>query len=85
MENEHEQRIESHLAQAFQRVTPSSAFVNTVRGRIHNATPQMAVKSFSQQRKSVLLTLGGVLSASLLILTLARVAYYLIGRSKQAV
>jgi hypothetical protein len=85
MDSKHEQRIESYLAQALQPVTPSSAFVNTVRGRIHNATPQIVVKSFSQQRKSILLTLGGVLSASLLILTLARVAYYLIGRSKQAV
>ncbi|MDX9990976.1 MAG: hypothetical protein RBS68_02900 [Anaerolineales bacterium] len=87
MKNEHEQaRIESHLAQAFQRVTPSRAFVDTVRGRIHNRGPEVVVyRPFSHQQKEVLLTLGGVLSASLLILTLARVFYYLLGRSKQTI
>jgi hypothetical protein len=78
-------QIESRLEQAFERVTPSSAFVNTVRKRIQNPRPQVLVEKFSYKRRTALLALGGVLSASLLILTLARIAYYLIGRSKQAV
>ncbi|PKN91454.1 MAG: hypothetical protein CVU44_19035 [Chloroflexi bacterium HGW-Chloroflexi-6] len=84
MEKEHEQHIESRLSQALLRVTPSHAFVNTVRGRIQDSAPQVMVEKFSERRKAVLFTLGGVLSASLLILTLARVAYYLIGRSRQS-
>jgi hypothetical protein len=84
MQKEQEQHIEEHLSQVFQRVVPSRAFVNTVRERIqHPATPIM-IENFPPQRKTLLLTLGGVLSVSLFLLTLARIAYYLIGRSKQA-
>lgn len=85
MSNESESQIESRLTHAFERVTPSRAFVNTVRERIQNPRPQVLVEKFSHKKRGVLLALGGVLSASLLILTLARVLYYLLGRSKQAV
>lgn len=77
--------IESRLAQAFQRVRPSTAFVNTVRERIQIRQPQVIVEKFSRKRQTMMLALGGVLSASLLILTLARIVYYLLGRSKQSV
>jgi aspartokinase len=76
-------RFENRLAQTFQRVKPSPAFLNIVRGHIQVRHPQVMVKQFSRQRREILITLGGVLSASLLILTLARVIYYLLGRSKQ--
>ncbi|MFO7583302.1 MAG: hypothetical protein R6W69_01130 [Anaerolineales bacterium] len=82
MQNEQD-RLENHLAQAFQRVQPSPAFLNTVRGHIQMRTPLVMVEQMSRQRREILITLGGVLSASLLILTLARVIYYLLGRSKQ--
>lgn len=82
--NEHVKNIESRLTQTFRRVTPSSTFVNTVRGRIHNGSQQMVMQKQSP-RHHLLLALGGVLSASLLILTLARVLFYLVGRSKQSV
>jgi len=85
MEKVHDKNIEKRLAQVFQRVTPSRTFVNTVRERFQDATPQVVVEKFSQRRKATLLTLGGVLSVSLLILTIARVVYYLLGRSKQTV
>jgi hypothetical protein len=82
MQNEQD-RFENRLAQTFQRVQPSPAFLNTVRGHIQMRTPQVMVAQMSRKRREILITLGGVLSASLLILTLARVAYYLLGRSKQ--
>jgi aspartokinase len=78
------QNIENRLAQAFQRVTPSRAFVNTVRERIQHTQPPMVVRQFSRRRRDMIFALGGVLSVSLLILTIARVVYYLLGRSKQA-
>jgi type IV secretory pathway VirB6-like protein len=84
MNDEHKQNIESRLTQTFQRVTPSSAFVNTVRNRINKSAPTMTIEKFSEKRRNTLRALGGVLSVSLLILTVARVVYYLIGRSKQA-
>ena len=83
MNKEYEQNIESRLAQTFQRVTPSRTFVNIVRKRFDNTTQPVVMQRFSKKRRRLLFALGGVLSASLLLLTLARVAYYLIGRSKQ--
>jgi hypothetical protein len=85
MNQEPVSQIESKLTRAFERVTPSRAFVNTVRERIQSPRPRVLIERFSPKKRGVLLALGGVLSASLLILTLARVLYYLLGRSKQAV
>jgi hypothetical protein len=83
MLNEQVQNIESHLEQTFRRVTPSREFVNTVRGRMGGEVPLMAVRRRSS-RRSALLTLSGVLSVSLLLLTVARLLFYLLGRSKRA-
>jgi hypothetical protein len=82
MQNEQD-RLENRLAQTLQRVKPSPAFLNTVRGHIQTRTPPVIIKQMPRQRREILITLGGVLSASLLILTFARVIYYLLGRSKQ--
>ena len=84
MKKEQEEQFESHLAQVFQRVTPSRTFVNTVRERIQHPAPPITIEKLPQRRKTLIVALGGVLSFSLLLITLARVAYYLIGRSKQA-
>jgi len=82
MQNEQD-RLENRLAQTLQRVKPSPAFLNTVRRHIQVRTPPVIIEQMPRQRREILITLGGVLSASLLILTFARVIYYLLGRSKQ--
>jgi hypothetical protein len=82
MQNQQD-RLENRLAQTFQRVKPSPAFLSTVRERIQVRTPSIIIEQMPRKRRELLITLGGVLSASLLILTIARVIYYLLGHSKQ--
>ncbi len=82
MQNEQD-RLENRLAQTFQRVKPSPAFLNTVRERIQTRAQPVIIEKMPRKRRELLITLGGVLSASLLILTIARVIYYLLGHSKQ--
>lgn len=84
MNQESVSSIEFRLEKAFQRVRPSRTFVDTVRGHLQNPRPQVVVEHLPHRRRTVLMAFGGVLSVSLLILTLARVIFYLLGRSKQA-
>ena len=84
MKPEQEQLVEKNLMQAFQPVRPSREFVQRLRQRIVVPQPQLIVENLERSRRSAVLAIGGVLSASLLILTVARVVYYLLGRSRHA-
>lgn len=84
MKPEQEQIVEETLSLALQPVRPSRQFVQRLRQRMTVKKPTLIVENLGERRRSLVLTLGGVLSASLLILTLARVAYYLLGRSRHA-
>jgi hypothetical protein len=75
------QSVEANLSQALQRVRPSRDFVETIGRRIRSTAPKADLNR-PRDRESLFLVVGGVLSASLLILTLARGIFYLLNRSK---
>jgi len=73
--------FEAKLQAAMRPVHPPSAFVKTIRQRINLKAPVEVAERLSNQ-PSLLLILGGVLSASLLIITAARAIFYLTNRAK---
>ncbi len=73
--------MEARLQDILQPIRPSQKFVQTVRQRIH-FSPSVKLADKSPQTRRVLLVLGGVLSASLLIITLVRAIFYLTNRSR---
>jgi hypothetical protein len=73
--------MEAELEAAFRPVHPSTRFVQTVRHRI-TIKPSVEVAQRLADLPSVLLVLGGVLSVSLLIITMVRAIFYLTNRAK---
>jgi len=73
--------VESRLERAFRPVRPSRKFVQKVRGRIHLA-PSVVVAEQLNGTARLLFLIGGVFSASLLIIGGARVIFYLINKSR---
>lgn len=73
--------VEAELEALLHPVHPSARLVQTMRERIKFKPPVEVARQFTQQ-PSLLLVLGGVLSASLLIITVARAFFYLSSRSK---
>ncbi|MCB9110813.1 MAG: hypothetical protein H6634_06155 [Anaerolineales bacterium] len=73
--------LESHLSRTLTRVPPPNGLVDRLRGRI-----QMPSRSEIQLRltdwRRLFLVFGGVMSGMLVLVTLARMFYYLVGRSK---
>ena len=73
--------FEARLQAAMRPVRPTSAFVKNIRRRINLKAPVEVARHLSD-RPSLLFILGGVLSASLLIITAARAIFYLTNRAK---
>lgn len=73
--------VEAELEAAFHPIHPSTKFVQTVRRRIQ-VRPSVEVSQRLAAPSSLVLVLGGVLSVSLLIITLARAIFYLTNRAK---
>ena len=73
--------FEARLEAALHPVQPSRTFVQTMRRRIQFKAP-VEVSRRQNDPPSILLILGGVLSASLLIITAARALFYLTNRTK---
>lgn len=75
--------VEAELEAAFHPVRPSTKFVQTVRRRINfKPSVEVAVAQRLADPPTLLLILGGVLSASLLIITAVRAIFYLTNRAK---
>lgn len=71
--------LEAHLAGTLRPVRPSDELARRLRGRIR--IPQRAqIVSRLNDWRSLYVTLGGVLSGMLLLITVARALYFLIGR-----
>ncbi len=71
--------LESHLAGTLKRVQPPRELVRRLRGRIR--LPQRAeIATRLRDWQALFLALGGVLSGTLVIITLARALYHLFGR-----
>ena len=71
--------IEAHLAGTLKPVAPRKDFVKHLRGRIHlPARGEIAFRLHDW--RTLLLVFGGVFSGALIILTVARALYHLVGR-----
>lgn len=71
--------LEAHLAGTLKPVIPPSDIVQRLRGRIQMPTRSEITLRLTDWRR-MLFVLGGVMSGMLLLITLARVFYYLAGR-----
>ena len=71
--------LEAHLAGTLRPVTPPIDVVQRLREKIHFPQPdEIALRLRDWQRMFVIL--GGVMSGMLVIITVARALYYLVGR-----
>ncbi len=71
--------IEAHLAGTLKPVTPPRDFVKRLRGRIHIPQRSEIAVRLSDWR-TLVLVFSGVLSGTLVIITVARAMYHLFGR-----
>jgi hypothetical protein len=72
-------KLEEHLAGTLRPVQPSQDVVRRLRGRIQFPKREQIVRRLNNWR-SLFLALGGVLSGMLVIITLGRALYHLVGR-----
>lgn len=73
------QLLEAHLAGTLKPVSPSMEVVQRLRGRIQMPTRSEITLRLTDWRR-MFLVFGGVMSGMLVIVTLARAFYYLVGR-----
>ena len=73
--------FEARLEAALHPVHPSQKFVQSMRQRIQIKAPVEVTRRLNDP-PTLLLILGGVLSASLLVITAARAIFYLTNRAK---
>jgi len=71
--------LESHLAGTLKRVSPPRDIVQRLRSRIHFPQPD-EIRSRLRDWNKLFFIFGGVMSGLLLIITLARMFFYLTGR-----
>jgi len=71
--------LESHLAGTLKLVAPPSAVTHRLKRRIRIPQRSEIVMRFNDWR-SLFIALGGTLSGLLLIITVARALYHLVGR-----
>ncbi|MFN8433050.1 MAG: hypothetical protein U0V18_03470 [Anaerolineales bacterium] len=73
------QFLESHLSRTLRRVPPPNGLVERLRGRVQMPTRSEIQLRFSDWRR-LFVVFGGVMSGMLVLVTLARAFYYLVGR-----
>ena len=73
------QFLESHLSRTLRRVPPPNGLVERLRGRVQMPTRSEIRLRFSDWRR-LFGVFGGVMSGMLVLVTLARAFYYLVGR-----
>ena len=73
------QLLEAHLAGTLKPVSPSMEVVQRLRGRIQMPTRSEITLRLTDWRR-LFLVFGGVMSGMLVLITLARTFYYLVGR-----
>jgi hypothetical protein len=77
--NENLDAIEAHLAGTLKSVPPPKGVVQRLQDRIHMPNRQEITLRLTDWRR-LLVVFGGVMSGMILIVTLARAFYYLVGR-----
>lgn len=74
------QSLETHLSRGkLKRVPPPSGLVERLRGRVQMPTRSEITLRLTDWRK-LFVVFGGVMSGMLLLVTLARMFYYFVGR-----
>jgi hypothetical protein len=71
--------LEAHLAGVLKPVRPPGDVIHRLRERIHFPQPQELASHFRDWKK-MFLVFGGVMSGLLVIVTVARALFYLVGR-----
>ena len=75
--------IENTLSHALTPVSPSVDVVKRLKERIGNLEPNRIAKRLSNWELSII-TVGSVMSAAMVILTIVRALFYFWGRSKRS-
>lgn len=73
------QSLESRLSRTLKRVSPPSGLVERLRGRVQIPSRSEITLRLSDWRK-LFVVFGSVMSGLLVLITLARAFYYLVGR-----
>ena len=71
--------LEAHLAGALRPVSPPLEVVQRLRERIHFPQPEEIASRFRDWQR-MFVVFGGVMSGMLVIITIARALYYMVGR-----
>jgi hypothetical protein len=71
--------LEAHLAGTLKPVAPPRGFAQRLRARIHIPEPRLIAERITSWR-FFFVTIGGVMSAMVLIITVARALFHLVGR-----
>ena len=71
--------LEAHLAGALRPVSPPLEVVQRLRERIHFPQPEEIASRFRDWQR-MFVVFGGVMSGMLVIITVARALYYMVGR-----
>lgn len=71
--------LETHLAGTLKRVSPPNDIIQRLRGRI-NMPARGTITLRLRDWRTLFFVFGGVMSGMLLIVTVARALYYLMGR-----
>lgn len=71
--------IETHLAGALTRVAPPRGFSQRLRERVRMPQPRLIAERIASWR-FFFVVIGGVMSAMLLVITVARALFHLTGR-----
>ena len=71
--------IETHLSRTLKRVAPPSGMVERLRGRMQIPS-RSEIRLRMSDWRTLFFVFGGVMSGMLLLVTLARAFYYLVGR-----
>jgi hypothetical protein len=80
---EHIETLEAHLAGTLRPVSPPKDFVTQLRDRIHLPRREVIVSRLRDWNR-LFLVFGSVMSGMLIIITVARALYYLVGRRNMA-
>lgn len=75
------QSLETHLSRTLKRVAPPSGLVERLRGRVQMPSRSQITLRLTDWRK-LFVVFGGVMSGMLVLVTLARAFYYLVGRGR---
>ncbi len=80
LSNEQIDALEAHLAGILRPVTPPLDVVQRLRERVQALPAQEIVSRLRGDWQRMFVVLGGVISGMLVMITVARALYYLVGR-----